>query len=102
MSISLTVKKREIIGKKVKRLYREGQIVGNVYGRGQQSVPVLGEYEMVRKVAEEAGKNHAIELKIDGENDHLVLIKNVYREPNKGRFRHIEFQMFIRTEKVEA
>lgn len=102
MSISLTVKKREIIGKKVKRLYREGQIVGNVYGRGQQSVPVLGEYEMVRKVAEEAGKNHAIELKIDGENDHLVLIKNVDREPNKGRIRHIEFQMVSRTEKVEA
>lgn len=102
MSIALTVKKREVFGNRVKSLYRDGLIIGNVFGRGQTSVPIEGDYEIIRKVIVEAGKNHAIELKIEGEGDHLVLVKNVDVNPSKGRIRHIEFQMVNRNEKVEA
>lgn len=102
MSIALTVKKREVFGNRVKSLYRDGLIIGNVFGRGQTSVPIEGDYEIVRKVIVEAGKNHPIELKIEGEGDHLVLVKNVDVNPSKGRIRHIELQMVNRNEKVEA
>lgn len=102
MSIALTVKKREVFGNRVKSLYRDGLIIGNVFGRGQTSVPIEADYETVRKVIVEAGKNHPIELKIEGEGDHLVLVKNVDVNPSKGRIRHIELQMVNRNEKVEA
>lgn len=102
MSIALTVKKREVFGNRVKSLYRDGLIIGNVFGRGQTSVPFEADYETVRKVINEAGKNHPIELKIEGEGDHLVLIKNVDVNPAKGRIRHLELQMVNRNEKVEA
>jgi len=102
MSIALSVKKREIFGNRVKSLYRDGLIIGNVFGRGQTSVPIEADYETVRKVIVEAGKNHPIELKIEGEGDHLVLVKNVDVDPSKGRIRHIELQMVNRNEKVEA
>jgi large subunit ribosomal protein L25 len=102
MSIALSVKKREVFGNRVKSLYRDGLIVGNVFGRGQASVAIEGDYETIRKVVTEAGKNHAIELKIEGEGDHLVLVKNVDVDPSKGRIRHVEMQMVNRNEKVEA
>lgn len=102
MSIALSVKKREVFGNRVKSLYRDGLIIGNVFGRGQTSVAIEGDYETVRKVIVEAGKNHPIELKIEGEGDHLVLVKNVDVDPSKGRIRHLELQMVNRNEKVEA
>lgn len=102
MSIALSVKKREVFGNRVKSLYRDGLIVGNVFGRGQTSVAIEGDYETIRKVVTEAGKNHPIELKIEGEGDHLVLVKNIDVDPSKGRIRHVEMQMVNRNEKVEA
>ena len=86
MSIALTVKKREVFGNRVKSLYRDGLIIGNVFGRGQTSVPIEGDYEIIRKVVVEAGKNHAIELKIEGEGDHLVLerVEAAVRTPATG------------------
>lgn len=102
MSIALSVKKREIFGNRVKSLYRGGLIVGNVFGRGQASVAIEGDYETIRKVIVEAGRNHPIELKIEGEGDHLVLVKHVDVDPREGRIRHIELHMVNRHEKVEA
>lgn len=102
MSISLKVQKREVFGKKVKKLYKEGKVIGNLYGRGKDSISVIADYEPMRKVIEEAGKNHAIELSVDGDTNHLVLIKNVDYDPVKGRARHVEFHMVNRNEKVEA
>jgi len=102
MSISLKVQKRDVFGKKVKRLYREGKVLGNLYGRGKESIPVVADYELIRKTIEAAGKNHPIELTVEGEKEHLVLIKNIDVDPAKGRFRHVEFHMVNRNEKVEA
>lgn len=102
MSISLTVQKRALHGKKVKALYRQGVVVGNLFGRGQESIPVQADYETIRKVVAEAGANHAIDITVEGAGKHLVLIKNIDREPVKGRIRHVEFHMVNRNEKVEA
>lgn len=102
MSIELTVKKREVFGKKVKSLYRDGRVIGNVFGRGKESIAIDGDYETIRKVVSEAGKNHPIELAIEGEGNHLVMVKDVDVDPAKGRIRHIEFHMVNRNEKVEA
>ena len=102
MSIALTVQKRDVLGKKVKQLYRDGKIIGNLYGRGKESLPIMVDYETARKVIEEVGKNHPIELTIEGEKNHLVLIKHLDVDPVKGRVRHVEFHMVNRNEKVEA
>lgn len=102
MSIALTVQKRELFGKKVKQLYRDGKIIGNLYGKGKESQPIVGDYETMRKVLEEAGKNHPIELSVEGDGGHLVLVKHVDLDPVKGRIRHVEFHMVNRNQKVEA
>lgn len=102
MSISLNVQKRDVFGKKVKKLYREGKVLGNLYGRGKDSLAIVSDYEPMRKVLEQAGRNHPIELSVDGDDNHLVLVKNIDYEPAKGRLRHVEFHMVNRNEKVEA
>lgn len=101
MSISIEVQKRDLLGKKVKTLYREGKVIGNLYGRGKESIPILADYEPMRKVIEQAGTNHAIEMTV-GKDSHLVLIKNVDQAPATGMIRHIEFHMVNKNEKVEA
>lgn len=103
MSITLKVEKRDIFGKKVKRLYKDSKVIGNLYGKGKESLPIVGDYETIRKVVDHAGKNHPIELTIEGDkNEHLVLIKHIDVDPAKGRIRHVEFHMVNRNEKVEA
>lgn len=101
MSISIEVQKRDLLGKKVKSLYRDGKVIGNLYGRGKESIPIQADYEPMRKVVEQAGTNHAIEM-IVGKDSHLVLIKNIDQAPASGLIRHIEFHMVNRNEKVEA
>jgi large subunit ribosomal protein L25 len=97
----MSVEKREVKGK-VKKLYREGLVIGNIYGRGQESVAIQAEYEPMRKLIDEAGTNHAIELKVGEKEEHLVLIKHVDFSPTTSRIRHVEFQMVNKNEKIEA
>lgn len=97
----MSVEKREVKGK-VKKLYREGLVIGNIYGRGKESVAIQAEYELMRKLIDEAGSNHAIELKVGDKEEHLVLIKHVDFSPTTSRIRHVEFQMVNKDEKIEA
>ena len=83
-TLKLTVDKREIIGKKVATLRRSGLAVGNIFSRGNQSTAIQVDYEDMRKMIIEAGFNHPIDLTVVGEKDHLVLVKEITRDPTKS------------------
>lgn len=101
-TLKLSVAKREVVGKKVAALRREGLIVGNIFSRGNESVSIQADYETMRKMINEAGYNHPIDIKVDGDQDRLVLVKEVTRDPRTNRLQHIAFHEVRRDEKVEA
>lgn len=100
--LELSVTKRDVIGKKVAALRRDGLVIGNIFSRGNESTAVQVEYEVMRKMVEAAGFNHPINMKIEGEGEHLVLIKDIDRDPRTNRFHHIAFHEVRKDQKVEA
>lgn len=93
--------KREVLGRKVKQLRKEGLVPATVYGKkvGSESLSVTAlEFG---KVYESAGETGLIELTIDGASK-PVLIHHVQRDPVLGGLIHIEFHQVDLKEKVHA
>jgi len=100
-SISLTLKKRELTGKKVAALRRSGQTPGTVYGHSLDAMSVQAPEMVVAKVVAKAGKHHLVDLDIDGKKK-LGLIKSIDIDPVKNTVRHVAFHIVKQNEKVET
>lgn len=100
-SIVLELKERDVIRKGLNKLRTDGQLPAVIHNHGEKSIHVMGDYTIVSKAYQQAGKHHPLELTVAG-NKHLVLIKNVDIEPTKHKLRHVVFQAIRQNEKVEA
>lgn len=69
---------RTTLGKKVKKLRREGILPANVYGKGLQSKAIQVELADFQKVYKEAGDTGLIDLTVDGKTK-PVLVKSMHK-----------------------
>ncbi len=99
--INVTLQKRELQGKKVARLRKEGIVPGIVYGHGLEPVLVQAEYGALEKVVREAGKHSPVHVTIDSKK-RITLIKDIDRNPVKMRIRHVAFHAVKANEVVHA
>lgn len=99
--ISLELKKREVLRKRLAGIRKDGLVPAVVHNHGKDSIHVMGDAAAVTKVFQQAGKHHPVDLTIDGKK-HLALIKDIDREPTKNRIRHVVFQAIRQNEEVEA
>lgn len=99
--INLTLDVREVQGKKVARLRKEGLVPSVVYGQG--FTPIMGQapYNIVEKVVRDAGKSTPVYLTIGGKKK-TALIKDVDRDPVKAQVRHVSFHAVKQNEVVTA
>ena len=100
-SINLNLSEREITGKRVKALRRDGLVPAVVHNHGGESILAAGVYQDIEKAYHRAGKHAPVELTV-GKEKHLAMIKDVDLEPTKRRVRHVVFQAINRHEKAEA
>lgn len=100
-TISLTLEPREVTGKAVKHLRREGHVPAVIHDHGKDSVIVQVEYMTLLKVWKAAGKHHPVKLKA-GSKNYTALIKDVDFDPKKNTLKHIVFNAVNANEKVEA
>lgn len=98
----LTAKKRKILGRKVKKLRKEGLIPAHVYGKGLKSVHVSVDGKSFLPVFEEAGETGLLDLVVDNQKPRTVLISQVQRHPLTSEVLHIDFHQVSLTEKVTA
>ncbi len=90
-AIKLQVEKREGLGKNIaKKLRRQGQIPGVLYGKGESTAVKVsrGDFDRVYKMA---GTSTIIDLEIEGET-FPTLIKEVQEHPFKDQYLHVDFQ----------
>ncbi len=99
--VSLTVQSRDVTGKAVKRLRREGIVPAVIHNHGKESVNVQGDYNSLRRVYTEAGRHHPVELTVDGKM-YLTIIKKATFEPKKNQLNHVVFNAISAKQKVEA
>lgn len=96
----LSLKKREITGKKLKGLRESGLIPSVVYG-GKTPVLASSEYVATDKVLAKAGYHSPIDLSIDGKKK-MAIVKDVQIDPVSRKILNIEFQAVSANEVVEA
>ncbi len=99
--INITLQQRELQGKKVARLRKEGLVPGIVYGHGFDPIMVQAEYNLLEKVARDAGKHSPVHATI-GSKKRITLIKDVDRSSVNHRIRHISFHAVSANEIVTA
>lgn len=89
---TLALQPRTLLGKKVKRLRREGLVPANVYGRGQESVALQGTLVEFRRVYRSVARNSVVNLQIEGESKpRPAVLRHVQRHPVSGDVLHIDF-----------
>jgi large subunit ribosomal protein L25 len=99
----LEVAKREMTGKKVRFLRRQGITPGNIYGHEIDSTAVKVDTKSLKHLLANAGKTDLISLKIaDSKAPVLALIRNVQRNPLNDEFLHVDFYQVKMTEKIKV
>lgn len=87
----LEAKKREVIGKQVKALRREGFLPAVIYGTDIEPMPLTLNTKEVRQTLGQIGANTLITLKI-GKQEYLALVRDTQREVITRDLLHIDFQ----------
>ncbi len=99
----LEVSKREMTGKKVRFLRRQGITPGNIYGHGIDSTAVNVDTKSLKHLLANVGKTDLISLKIaDSNAPVLALVRNVQRNPLNDEFLHVDFYHVKMNEKIKV
>ena len=98
--ITLNVQAREVHGKKVANLRRQGLVPGVIYGAGIEAINVQANEGEVVKVVKAAGMHTPVQLA--GKKRRIAMIKDVDRDPVRHNIRHIAFHAVRADESVEA
>jgi large subunit ribosomal protein L25 len=99
--INLKLTTREVHGKKVAKLRRDGLVPGVVYGPGMDPVSVQADYNTVMKAYKAAGSHHPIHLDVDGKK-RIAMVKDAEMDPVKNALRHISFHAVKASDPVTA
>jgi large subunit ribosomal protein L25 len=97
---SLAAARRDIIGKKVAGLRRQGRLPAVLFGRGAESTPVsvdAHEFDLLRR---HAGASTLIDVSVDGKKGLPALIHGVQIDPVKRRPVHVDLFLVRMTEEL--
>jgi large subunit ribosomal protein L25 len=83
---------REIVGKRVATLRREGVLPANIFGRGLESVAVQMPYRTARELLIAHGADNLVQLQIEGESvPRPVVVRAYQRHPVTREVLHLDF-----------
>lgn len=97
----LKAEPRTILGKKVKKLRREGLLPTNVYGKGLSSVALQVSMDDFKAIHKQVGDTGIIDLQFDGKAK-PVLIKNLQMNFETRTPLHADFYQVNLKEKIKA
>jgi large subunit ribosomal protein L25 len=101
--MDLTANTREIRGKKVKTLRRDGITPVHVFGRGIEPEALQCDTIELQKVLAQAGTTGIVGLKIDkSRKKRNVMVREVQKEPRSGYLLHVDFYQIRMEEKLKV
>jgi len=87
---TLEASPRDLVGKKVKQLRKQGMVPAVVYGPGSENMNITVNTKAVRQVLMHAGGTQLIEINVDG-SAIPTLARSVQRDHVRGELLHIDF-----------
>ena len=100
-NITLKADKRTELGRKVKRLRKEGKLPANIYGKKTKSQAITVNLNELEKVFEKAGETSVVEVVV-GKKKHHTLIHEIQKDPVTDVPIHADFMQVDLKEKVTA
>jgi large subunit ribosomal protein L25 len=99
--MDLTVKTREVVGKKVRFLRREGLVPAELYGHGIKNLHLTVPKKELTKVLKEAGMTTVVTLNLNTTKK-SALIHDVKRDYLSGEIEHVDFYEVRMDEEITA
>jgi large subunit ribosomal protein L25 len=99
----LEISRREVMGKAVKRLRKEGIIPANIFGHNEAPMAIqidAGAFERLRR---SHGSRSVLTLRMPGtKRTQTALIRHVQREPHTSKIIHVDFFRVSLSERIRV
>jgi large subunit ribosomal protein L25 len=92
---------RQPLGKRSRRMLREGKVPAIVYGHNTQATPITLERLEFQKVFARSGRTHLVDLVLDGRTE-KVLVREIQTHPRRLGPIHVDFYQVNLQEKIEV
>src|SRR5512144_3075234 len=99
--VVLKATKRDVVGKQVKALRREGKLPAVIYGRHTDPINVNLEAHTASMALAKLTSSSLVTIKVDG-TEHLALVREKQRDYIKNRLLHVDFLAVSLTEKLRT
>ena len=101
--IELEVATREILGKKVRFLRRQGTTPVHLFGHGIESEALQCDTAQLQRVLAQAGRTKLIDLKLDkAKKPRKIVVREIQRNPQTGNLLHVDFYQVRMAEKIKV
>jgi len=99
--MQLNASARQPLGKRSRRLIREGKVPGVIYGYNTEPMSVTVDRIELQKVIVKAGRSHLVDLVFDGRTE-KVLLREIQMHPRRQGPIHVDFYQVNLQEKIEV
>jgi large subunit ribosomal protein L25 len=99
--MQLKASARQPLGKRSRRLLREGKLPAIVYGHNTEPTPILLDRLEFQKVFLKSGRTHLVDLAMDGRTE-KVLVREIQTHPRRLGPIHVDFYQVDLQEKIEV
>jgi large subunit ribosomal protein L25 len=100
--MQLKASPRQPVGKRSRRLIREGKVPAIVYGHNTEPTPVTLDRLEFQKVFVKSGRTHLVDLVLDGDRTEKVLVREIQMHPRRPGPIHVDFYQVNLQEKIEV
>ena len=100
---NLSLSRRTVTGKKVKRLRKRGILPVHMYGSGIDSQSLQAEAGELRRILPRVGTNIPVSVAVDGSDDeNICFVREVQRHPVTEDLLHVDFIRVDITQTISA
>jgi len=99
--VVINAEKRDVVGKKVGSLRRQGLIPGVMYGHNEPPFPIIMNAREIERVINNLTSSSIVTVKVDGES-HQALIREKQKDYIRNQIIHIDFQILSLKEKIRS
>ncbi len=99
----LEISRREVMGKAVKRLRKEGIIPANIFGHNEASMAIQIDAAAFERLRRSHGSRSVLTLRMSGtKSTQTALIRHVQREPHTSKIIHVDFFRVSLSERIRV
>src|SRR5438046_10175187 len=100
--MQLKASARQPLGKRSRRMLREGKLPAIVYGHNTEATPITLDRLEFQKVFVKSGRTHLVDLVLDGGRTAKVLVREIQTHPRHLGPIHVAFYQVNLQEQIEV